>query len=346
MILLSILIALVAGIAPMLVYAGIVWWFDRYEKEPWPLLAAAFVWGAVPSIILALIFELVLDVPIKALVEPGLAYQLIGSSLVAPIVEEAVKGLAVWLVCLFFYRQFDGVLDGVVYGSLVGFGFAAVENVFYFLAMLSQSGAGAMFFLIFVRAFMFGLNHALFTSLTGIGLALARTTRGWLLKLLWPAAGLGLAVCAHALHNAGTAIASVTLCGPLVSVASDWGGVLVLFVIVLLAANQERQWIARYLADEVTSGLISPAQYRVACSYLERVAERLEALLQGQFGRYARLGRFHQLATRLAFRKYQLAMFGDEAGPGSAGGNRAEIDRLRRELARENARQIATMRRN
>jgi RsiW-degrading membrane proteinase PrsW (M82 family) len=37
----------------MLFYAVVFWWFDRYEKEPLPLLIAAFIWGAVPSIILA-----------------------------------------------------------------------------------------------------------------------------------------------------------------------------------------------------------------------------------------------------------------------------------------------------
>jgi RsiW-degrading membrane proteinase PrsW (M82 family) len=333
MLLLSILIAITAGIAPMIVYALIVWWFDRYEKEPLPLLAVVFVWGAVPSIILALITELVLDIPLKSLVGPGLTYTFLGSSLIAPLVEEFVKGLAVLAVFLAFYRQFDGVMDGVVYGSMVGFGFAAVENVFYFLAALDKGGAGAMFVLIFLRAFLFGLNHAFFTSLTGIGFALARTSRSWLMKLTMPALGFGLAVVAHALHNAGAALGSVTLLGPLFSIAWDWMGILVVFVIILLATVQERRWIVKYLADEVTAGLITPQQYRAACSYLQRVGERVEALFRGDLGLYFRLGKFYQMMTLLAFRKYQLASFGDEAAPGGAGGNRAEVDRQRREIA-------------
>ncbi len=332
MILFSILIAITAGLAPMIVYALIVWWFDRYEKEPWPLLLATFVWGAVPSIILALIAELVLDIPLHAFVEAGLTYQLLGSSLVAPLVEELFKGLAVLAIFLLFYRRFDDVLDGVVYGSLAGFGFAAVENVLYFVSTLSERGTGAMFILIFLRAFLFGLNHAFFTSLTGIGFALARTSRSWAIKLTMPLLGFALAVTAHAIHNAGATLASVTCFTLLLSLVSDWGGALVLFIIVILATVQERGWIVKHLADEVQSGLITPKQYRVACSYLERVAERIDALFRGDVGRFFRLGKFYQMETLLAFRKYQLAAFGDE------GGNRAEVERWRREVAAMQAR--------
>jgi RsiW-degrading membrane proteinase PrsW (M82 family) len=324
---LNVLIAITAGIGMMIVYALIVWWFDRYEKEPWLLLMGVFMWGAVPAIILALIVELVLDIPIKSLFGSGLAYTFLGSSLIAPLVEEFFKGLAVLAVFVLFYRQFDNVLDGVVYGSIVGFGFGAVENVLYFLSALDKGGPGAMAVVIFLRVFLFGLNHAFFTSFIGVGFALARTSRSWLTKLTAPVLGFVLAVAAHALHNGGAALASVTLCGILVSIASDWIGVLVLFVIVVLATIQERNWIAQYLADEVPSGLITPGQYRAACSYLERVGERVAALIRGNLELFFRLGKFYQLMTKLAFRKYQLANFGDERG------NRAEIDRWRREIA-------------
>jgi len=326
MILFSLLIAIIAGIAPMVVYALIVWWLDRYEKEPWPLLLGTFLWGALPSIILALIAELIFDIPIKSLAGEGLTYTFLGSSVIAPLIEEFFKGLAVVAVFLLFYREFDDVLDGVVYGSIVGFGFAAVENALYFLAALTEGGAGQMLTLIFMRAFLFGLNHAFFTSLTGIGLALARTSRSWPVRLTMPVLGFGLAVTAHALHNGGATLASVSLCGLLVSLASDWIGVLVLLFIIILATVQERKWIVQYLADEVPSGLITPQQYRVACSYVARMGERAGALFQGDLTRFFRLGRFYQMMTHLAFRKHQLASLGEE------GGNRAEVDRFRREV--------------
>ena len=35
------------GFVPMFLFAGFVYWLDRYEKEPKLLLGATFIWGVV-----------------------------------------------------------------------------------------------------------------------------------------------------------------------------------------------------------------------------------------------------------------------------------------------------------
>lgn len=70
-ILLGFLLAIVASTVPALIYGAIVWWFDRYEKEPSALLAAAFLWGAIPAIILSLIFQILLHIPISEFTDPA-----------------------------------------------------------------------------------------------------------------------------------------------------------------------------------------------------------------------------------------------------------------------------------
>ena len=95
-ILLSISASLFLGIVPMVAYALILWWLDRYEKEPLGLLVAAFLWGAVPAVIFSLITELVLHIPISYFVSP-VAADLIGASVVAPLTEEVFKGAALVL---------------------------------------------------------------------------------------------------------------------------------------------------------------------------------------------------------------------------------------------------------
>jgi RsiW-degrading membrane proteinase PrsW (M82 family) len=313
-ILIGLMLALFAGVVPMVIYAMIVWWFDRYEAEPLP-------------IVLALVLELAFDIPIRGWVEAEtLAYQLIGSSVIAPVVEEILKAAAVLGVFVLFYREFDSILDGIIYGSLVGFGFASVENVFYFLSALGEGGLGGMIGLIILRAFVFGLNHAFFTSLTGIGFAVARTSRSCLLKLVAPVIGLVMAISAHAIHNGGMTLAESSCLLPLFSVAVDWGGALVVFIIILLAAAQEKRWLQSQLPEEVKLGILTQAECKVVCSYMERLAQRTGVFFSGDFGRWWRLEQFYQLATDLAFKKHQLATLGDE------GGNRAAIDRLRRRL--------------
>ena len=307
-ILLGILLVLVFGIVPMVIYALILWWFDRYEKEPLGLLIAAFLWGAVPAIIFSLVAQLVLEVPISYFVSP-LTSDLIGATVVAPITEEIFKGGALLLLVLFFRTEIDSPLDGILYGGLVGFGFAAVENVFYFAGALTESGLGGLALLTVFRAFLFGLNHALFTGLTGLGLALARGVPNWLAKVGAAIGGLLLGMLAHGVHN-GTVTLGAELCWPcLITFASDWGGVAVLLGIIIWASVREQRWIATYLAGEVELGTLSQRDYTTVCSYLERVATRANVLFGGDLKRWRELGRFYRLATELAFNKRRLARF-------------------------------------
>ena len=41
------LLSLSLGLLPMLVFAWVIYWLDRYEKEPLLLLGGVFLWGAI-----------------------------------------------------------------------------------------------------------------------------------------------------------------------------------------------------------------------------------------------------------------------------------------------------------
>jgi len=310
-ILIGVFLVSVVGILPMVVYALVLWWFDRYEKEPLGLLIAAFLWGAVPAIIFSIIAELVLDIPISYFVEP-VAAGLLGATVVAPVAEEIFKGAALLLLLLLFRREIDGPLDGIIYGGLVGFGFAAVENVFYFAGAFAESGLVGLGLLAVFRAFLFGLNHALFTGLAGLGLALARTSPNWLVKIGAPVAGLLAGMTAHGIHNGSVTFGAELRWPCLIAFASDWGGVFILLAVIVWASAQERRRIATFLAEEVEQGTLSQDDYAVVCSYVGRVAARTNALLSGDFRRWWNLGRYHRLATELAFNKHRLTQFPQE----------------------------------
>lgn len=318
-------LVIAVGILPMVAYALILWWFDRYEKEPLPLLAAAFLWGAVPAIIFSVIVELILDVPISYFVQPATA-GLIGAAVVAPVVEEVVKACALLLLVLFFRHELDSPLDGIIYGGLVGFGFAAVENIFYFADVLGSHGLGGLAQLVILRAFVFGLNHAMFTGATGLGVALMRTSPSMLVKLGAPVAGLAGGITAHAVHN-GSVMLGAELCWPcVIALITDWGGVLLLLGVIVFATVQEHRWLVNFLADEVELGTLSKKDYRAVCSYTERLASRLEALLRGDIERWWKLGRYYHLLTELAFSKRRLSRFPGEAD------TQARVSRLRQQV--------------
>ena len=324
-ILIGIPLVLLVGVLPMVVYAFILWWFDRYEKEPLGLLVAAFLWGAIPAVIFSVIAELVLDIPISYFVEP-MAADVVGAAVVAPVAEEIFKGLALLLLLLLFRKEIDSPLDGIVYGGLVGFGFAAVENVLYFAGAFFESGLGALAFLTIFRAFLFGLNHALFTGLTGLGLALARTAPNWPLKVGAPIVGLLGGMTAHAIHNGSLALGAELCWSFLLAFVADWGGVLTLFAVIVWASVREQRWIVAFLADEVELGTLSQDDYDVVRSYARRVAARTEALFSGDFKRWWDMGRYYRLATELAFNKRRLAHFPAEED------TQAHVVRLRKQV--------------
>ena len=317
----------ILGIAPMVVYTLLLWLFDRYEKEPWGLLVAAFVWGFIPSAIIALVSQIILGIPAAVLLgRNAFAQQMVEAGLIAPVTEEGIKGVGVLLIFLIFRSEFDSVFDGILYGGLVGFGFAAVENVLYFL---DSGSVGGVFALAFLRAFIFGLNHAFFTSLTGIGLALARYRRNPAAQLGFIALGFAAAVMAHGLHNFGATLAAGgTVLGLLFSWLADSAGILFVITVICLALWREGKWIGDHLAEEVRQGTLTGRQLETARSILRRLGASWGALFSGDFGRWRRVRRFYQQCAELAFKIHQFERMGDEAG------NRETIERLRGEVGR------------
>ncbi|MCA9958466.1 MAG: PrsW family intramembrane metalloprotease, partial [Anaerolineales bacterium] len=116
----------VAAVIPTLLYIGLIYWVDRYEKEPWWLLTTAFLWGAIPSIIIAYIFNSLLSTPIYLLTSETTGDTL-AASFIAPPVEETVKGLVLVIIFFRWRHEIDSPLDGIIYGAMVGMGFAMVE---------------------------------------------------------------------------------------------------------------------------------------------------------------------------------------------------------------------------
>jgi hypothetical protein len=234
--------------------------------------------------------------------------EVLASSVLAPAAEELVKGLAVFLLFLFWRQEFDGVLDGVIYGATIGFGFAMTENVLYFMRSLSLAGLQGLTLTVFLRSVVFGLNHALFSAVFGATLGYARMAKAGGLRWLVPPLGLLGAMLLHAVHNLFAALSRITCFSLFISVLSDWGGVWVLFAVVALAWQQEKRWIAHHLQAEVAGGLLSDHEYNMIRSYRRRLTAQWQAWSREGLGEARRLGKLAQMATELAFKLEQ----GDE----------------------------------
>ena len=306
-----ILTAIIAAAIPTAIYSMLLWWLDRYEKEPVWLIVAAFLWGALPAIMLAIVSGLALRQP--------LARSPLGLDATAPLIEEPIKALALIGLFLFARGEFDGPLDGIVYGALVGAGFSMTENILYFLYYPADLGT-----LFWVRGVLFGLNHAFFTSMIGLALGAVRYNRVRWRNGLAFGSGLALAIFFHTLHNF---VVHYGVAGLFVSWLIQSAGVIVVFAVVVLAWRHERRWMEQELSDEVYAGVLAPSDYVEIVSSLKRLRSQLQALLVGGWARYRKVRRLHHLATELAFCKSQLRLE-DRYRTGD------ERDRLRQDIIR------------
>ena len=318
------LAALFFGFVPMFFFAYILYWLDRYEKEPVPLLIGVFAWGMFVAAGGAYVLNTLFGITIFSVTGSEVAADIATGSISAPFIEEGLKGMAVLLVFWIFRREFDSILDGIVYAGIAALGFAATENVLYIWRGYAEAGWGGLFQLVFIRVILVGWQHPFYTAFTGIGFAVARMNRSWLVKIVAPLVGFGMAMFSHSFHNT---LAGIPFLGDLTCFVGsflDWFGVFFMFLIILWATWMEQRNIVNYLREEVQMGVISAAQYRTACSAWAQAFARLTGLLSGRF---MATSRFYQVCGELAHKKQQLLKVGEEDG------NSAIVQRYRAELA-------------
>jgi RsiW-degrading membrane proteinase PrsW (M82 family) len=312
------LVSLFFGFFPMLFFAAIVYWLDRYEKEPKVLLGAAFTWGVVIAGGGAFIINTILGIGVFAITGSSRETEIVTASVIAPIVEEGLKGLAVLVVYFVFRKEFDSIMDGIIYAGITALGFAAIENVLYIYRNGYQEGGWeGLWLLVFIRVILVGWQHPFYTAFTGIGLAIARMNRNLLVKILAVIGGFGTAVMTHAFHNSfGSWIGGFE--GLAAGTFVDWVGWFFMLLFIIWMMLRERNILKKYLAEEVNTGLISANQYHKALSFWT-------ATTAGFSGRAT--SRFYQVCGELVHKKRQLEKVGNEKD------NAAMIEKYRVELA-------------
>ncbi|MGH9751835.1 MAG: PrsW family intramembrane metalloprotease [Blastocatellia bacterium] len=253
------LVGTISAIIPAVFYLAIFLWMDRYDPEPPGRLIFVFVWGAV----IAVFFSAIAN---------GIAISAYGNMLTgivsAPIVEEATKGVAVLIIALFFRKDFDSVVDGIVYAGVVALGFATVENITYYGRSLNEAGMDGLVGTWIVRGVLSPYAHVLFTCMTGIGFGIMRETHNAALKIAAPIIGYFIAVFLHALWN---------------SLASFGGGAFFIgyflieapmfcafLAVILHLVRREGRILKQALAVEVNRGLITQRQLDIAISVFRR----------------------------------------------------------------------------
>jgi protease PrsW len=289
------LVGVVAAFLPAPIYLAVWLWLDRYDPEPAWILAGAFVWGAGAATFVAGIINTFVRAAAIAVTGSHAAAEFLQGSISAPFAEELLKGLAVLAIFLLIRREFDGVVDGIVYSGVVALGFATVENVLYYGGAMASKGAGMLLVVFVLRGVLGPFSHALFTSMTGIGCGIARQSHKPAVRVIMPIVGYLGAVTLHGLWNTLAAV-SGNLGGLLVIYLIVWAPLFLCFsAVVILLGHREARLIQRMLQLEVARGLLSSEQVAIVGSFPRRIA-----WLSGDWRKQGPRRQFLRATTRLA----------------------------------------------
>lgn len=175
---------------------SVLMWVDRHEPEPGRWLTFAFLWGGSVAVFGALILN---TYGTYLLVQAGFN-ESAGAVFIAPWVEEALKALGLLAIIAAQRHEFDGIVDSIVYTSMVAIGFATIENIQYFGIAMLEDGFAGVSGVFFARGILSPFAHPFFTLPVGVMLGLAAYRRKKVWWALVPVA-FGFSVAGHALWN-------------------------------------------------------------------------------------------------------------------------------------------------
>jgi protease PrsW len=180
------------ALAPAFAIALYIYWKDKHEKEPVGVLVMCFIFGVLICFPAGMwnsgVFEMFgfdLDEENDMFISFYMAFFVVGLG------EELLKYL---VLVLYAFRKpsFNEPFDGIVYGVMIGLGFAALENIFYVM----EGGIGVAVLRMFTAVPM----HAAFGVIMGYYVGLSKFYRGSA-RMETSVKGLLFAVLLHGFYD-------------------------------------------------------------------------------------------------------------------------------------------------
>ncbi|WP_246956290.1 PrsW family intramembrane metalloprotease [Brachybacterium sp. Marseille-Q7125] len=283
---------------------------DRWDPQPIPLLIIAIFWGAAVSAFGSYWINTFNSLIVYAITGSEPITNFFGPVISAPLVEESTKGLGLLLLLILARRYFNGPLDGLIYGALIGGGFAFTENIIYYTRGFEGAGVGGLVFLVMLRGVGNIFGHAIYTSATGIIMGYVARKWGTIPTFIAFIPALIPGMLMHAAWN----LSATILPGGLVSLLLMYGTKAVialvwLIVIGLLVWDESRLTRVR-LGDYANQGWLTHEEVNMLATWSGRREGRRWA---AQIGAKPIMKRFIRESADLASIRQRL--LADGANP-------------------------------
>ena len=304
------LASLFAAIIPMVTYLLIIWWIDKYDREPLHFVFLHFIWGAFGAVLLGFAGSVFLNSLAGIATSDTGTSPLIQTIIFAPLSEEIAKGSL--LLYTIKSKRFDNLTDGLVYGGAIGLGFGMTENFIYFLAYGDSLSSWIQ--IVLIRSLFSAVMHFISTASLGAALALAKfSNRYW--RNLIPLIGLTISILIHFTWNSTVSFDGTFFYGFLFMIML----IIIFFSLFKMTLNNERKLIEIELSEESELNLIPPSHVKIISSHLRFrkgwIDERIREI-------------YFTSAIRLAFRKNQLRNITDSSRDYYAG----EVEKIRESI--------------
>ncbi|HSU36366.1 MAG TPA: PrsW family intramembrane metalloprotease, partial [Propionibacteriaceae bacterium] len=184
-------------------------WADRFRPQRFWVWLMTFGWGACVATYISAQVNTWAAGHLSIIGDGDPATGARAAIFVAPFVEEAAKGTVLFWLAILMRYQWVSRLSGIVLAGLSGAAFAFTENILYYGRVYRYAARTfgevppleALQSLFFQRGVLTFFGHPLFTSMIGIGLAVALRSKSKTVRVVAPLAGFCAAAFLHMAFN-------------------------------------------------------------------------------------------------------------------------------------------------
>ncbi len=121
------MLLLFCAVAPAILLCAFIYKIDKYEKEPFYLLALSLFYGTLLTCVIIPCEVYIIN---RLNTDSNFYYAFYMSFIAISPVEEGFKFLVLYML-LRFNSNLNEPVDGIVYAVFISLGFALIENIFY-----------------------------------------------------------------------------------------------------------------------------------------------------------------------------------------------------------------------